>query len=324
MIGHWRRVVGWVLAGGAVLAAMGFAEAEAQTGPRDGFIRTKAHYIHRRYVTRVDLFGDPQRADVHFTDGKSLTISAEEAGQLFAALDREGGAEESKAGASTSGPLRVVARDEFEGKLGLNWKPVRPDPSHVSLTKHPGALTIITQRGSIHGEEKKDESGEGIQAKNLYLIDNPLAPGGDFALTTCVSGFTPETTYQQAGLIVYGDDDNYLKFGYEYNWPDGGGQKFCILVETGAKSDFHYVESESGLTRYWLRLTKRGDRYEYATSIDGKTYRVHGEATWGDGSPMRFGLLAKNGGDKEAGELDASFEFFELLSPAPGRGERKD
>ena len=69
----------------------------------------------------------------------------------------------------------LLAYDGFDGKLGLNWKPVRPDPSHVSLTKTPGALTITTQRGSIHGEETKDEYGEGIQAKNIYVIDNPLA-----------------------------------------------------------------------------------------------------------------------------------------------------
>ena len=209
--------------------------------------------------------------------------------------------------------------DAFDGKLGLNWKPVRPDPSHISLTKTPGALTITTQRGSIHGEETKDEFGGGVQAKNLYLIDNPLAPAGDFVATTCVSGFTPETTYQQAGLIVYNDDDNYLKFGYEFNWRNpGGGQAFCILTESDAKSEFQYLDNEhAGLKRYWVRLTKRGNRYEYAFSTDGKSYTVSGEVVWGDGSPKQIGMLAKNGGNKDAGELDAAFDFFELRAPAP-------
>ena len=151
------------------------------------------------------------------------------------------------------------------------------------------------------------------------MIDNPLAHGGDFVVTTCVSGFTPETSYQQAGLIVYNDDDNYLKFGYEYNWPNSGGQAFCILTETDAKSDFHYVDNEhSGLKRYWVRLTKRGSRYEYATSTDGKTFSVHGEVEWGDGSPKQIGILAKNGGNKDASELDAAFEFFDLRALSPG------
>jgi regulation of enolase protein 1 (concanavalin A-like superfamily) len=217
-------------------------------------------------------------------------------------------------------PFMFRALDTFDGKLGLNWKPVRPEPSHVSLTKTPGALTITTQRGSIHGEETKDEFGAGVKARNLYLIDNPLAKGGDFVATTCVSGFTPETTYQQAGLIVYNDDDNYLKFGYEFNWPNPGkGQAFCILTETDAKSDFKYLDSDhAGLNRYWVRLTKRGNRYEYAISTDGKAFTVHGEVEWGDGSPQQIGLLAKNGGNKDASELDAAFEFFEFRAPVPG------
>jgi regulation of enolase protein 1 (concanavalin A-like superfamily) len=161
--------------------------------------------------------------------------------------------------------------------------------------------------------------GEGIQAKYLYLIDNPLAHGGDFVATTCVSGFTPEERFQQAGLIVYNDDD-YLKFGYEYNWPKEGGQTFCILTETDAKSDFHYLDSEnSGLKRYWVRIAKRGNHYEYLTSTDGKSFQSHGEVEWGDGSPKHIGILAKNGGNKEASELDANFEFFELRAPAPER-----
>ncbi len=154
------------------------------------------------------------------------------------------------------------------------------------------------------------------------MIDNPLAPGGDFMVTTCVSGFTPEMIYQQAGLIVYNDDDNYLKFGYEYNWPSNGGQAFCILTETNANSDFHYLEKpSSGLKRYWVRLAKRGNRYEYFTSTDGKSFQSHGEVEWGDGSPKQIGILAKNGGNKEASELDANFEFFELRAPAPQRIE---
>jgi len=34
---------------------------------------------------------------------------------------------------ASSEPFVLLAYDGFDGKLGLNWKPVRPDPSHVSL-----------------------------------------------------------------------------------------------------------------------------------------------------------------------------------------------
>ena len=75
------------------------------------------------------------------------------------------------------------------------------------------------------------------------------------------------------------------------------------------------TESESGLKKYWLRLTKRGESYEFAWSADGKKWNASGERAWGDGKPKQIGLIAKNGGNKDAPEVDAAFEFFELRGP---------
>ena len=185
-----------------------------------------------------------------------------------------------------------------------------------------GALTITTQRGSIHRDEKNDAFGEGVQAKNIYVIENPLSDTADFVVTTCVSEFIPDTGYQQAGLICYDDDDNYLKFGYEFDWQRGGGQAFCILTETAAQSGFKYLDPAPGLHRFWVRLTKRGNKYEYAYSKDGEEFKIGGEREW-SGTPKKVGLLAKNGGNKGAPEIDAAFEFFELRSPPPPAEDKK-
>src|SRR3954465_6836366 len=80
--------------------------------------------------------------------------------------------------------FQVLLSDDFNGKTHLNWKPVRLDESHVSLTKNPGKLTITTQRGTIHGFELQDQFAEGIQAKNIYVLDNPVGPDADFVVTT--------------------------------------------------------------------------------------------------------------------------------------------
>lgn len=210
---------------------------------------------------------------------------------------------------------RFLAYESFDGKFTLNWKPVRPDPTHYSLTRHPGKFTITTQRGTIHADEKA--RGE-PSAKNLFLIDNPLAKDADFVVTTCISNFTPTESYQQAGLICYDDDDNYIKWSYEYNWPKGGGQTCALVRETDARPEHDHVDMEDGLKRLWLRLSKRGKTWEYATSTDGKTFTAHGEREWGDGAPKMIGILAKNGGPEGVPELDAQFEFFELRSPIPG------
>ena len=65
---------------------------------------------------------------------------------------------------------------------------------------------------------------------------------------------------------------------------------------------------------YWLRVTKRGKLYQYAYSIDGENYTVVGEKPWGNGAPKWVGIYAKNGGNPEAADIDAQFDFFEVRS----------
>jgi regulation of enolase protein 1 (concanavalin A-like superfamily) len=226
------------------------------------------------------------------------------------------------AGIGTPAPLPKgeagVWRDDFDGKLTLDWKVVRPEPDHVSLKKVPGALVITTQRGSIHGKQSEDQLSEGTLAKNIHLVEIPLGKDADWSATTCVSGLEPTTSYQQAGLIVYDDDDNYLKWDYEYDWQRRTGQRFMLVAETdGVPAHEQPTQTESGLKKFWLRLTKRGDRFEYAWSKDGKEWVAAGERAWGSGAPKKVGLIAKNGGNKEAAEIDAAFEFFELRAVPP-------
>jgi regulation of enolase protein 1 (concanavalin A-like superfamily) len=207
--------------------------------------------------------------------------------------------------------FRFLAYEGFDGTLRLNWKPVRSDPSHVSLTKHRGKLTITTQRGTIHGNEK---AANEPSAKNLFLIENPFSKDADFVMTTCITEFEPTVRYQQAGLLVYDDDDNYAKFSYEFNWPKGEGQHFILVLETDAKPQHFPAAEVSDLKKVWLRLTKHGKSYEYATSTDGKSFTAHGTQEWGDGGPKMLGLVAKNGGPDGVPEIEANFDFFELRS----------
>jgi regulation of enolase protein 1 (concanavalin A-like superfamily) len=212
-------------------------------------------------------------------------------------------------GKEGEGKFKFLAYDGFDGKLGLNWQPVRHDATHVSLTKNPGKLTITTQRGTIHGDEKA--RGEPL-AKNLFVIDNPLAKETDFVVTTCISSFAPFMAYQQAGLICYDDDDNYLKWGWEFDWHKGQGQTLYLVREIDANPEHHYVQAGSGWKKVWLRLSKRGNVYEYSASSDGKDFTVYGAKPWGEGAPKKIGFLAKNGGQEGVPEIDACFEFFEL------------
>ena len=201
-------------------------------------------------------------------------------------------------------------RDDFDEELALKWEPIRPDPTHVSLDKHAGKLTIVTQSGTIYA----NQANMSAQVKNLYMIPNPAAGGGDFVIATRVVSFAPKTSWQQAGLMVYDDDDNYLKCDLEFNGNAPSGIISAFVRETKHKPDFIVVTPKEEGNTFWLRVTKRGKLYEYAYSADGESYTVVGEKRWGDGSPKSVGLFAKNGLTPVAGEIDAEFDFFEARS----------
>jgi hypothetical protein len=113
----------------------------------NGSLRVKLHFKGAN-ETGIVFEGQEAQTFLAVAFGKVPTDQATKNGVKLEAL-------------AASDTFAFQAFDAFDGKLGLNWKPVRPDRSHVSLTKTPGALTITTQRGSIFGEETKDEFGWG-------------------------------------------------------------------------------------------------------------------------------------------------------------------
>lgn len=206
------------------------------------------------------------------------------------------------AAAVTTAEPQAAVFDGFDGKLGLDWLIRNADLSHVSLTKRPGTLTITTQKGGFYQSA--------TNYKNLYLIENPIPGRGDFDLTTCLVSFTPAEPHNQAGLICFDDPDNYIKFTLQSG--TRSRREFALTTESGGRTSPRHVADAPQAQRIWLRLTKRGSRYAYSTSTDGKRFRVYSEVSWGSGAPKWIGLLAKNSAGSTAPEIDASFDLFQL------------
>jgi RNA polymerase sigma factor (sigma-70 family) len=231
---------------------------------------------------------------------------------LFESFGQRGKAADAKKADPEPNPTLV---DPLDGKLRLKWQIVRPDESHYSLKKNKGKLTIITQKGTIH----QDAEHNGNRAKNIFVVNNPFARG-DFEVSVCVSGFTPKQYYQQGGLILYDDDDNYFKFTYEYN-ATKNGPHLVMLREVEAKSQVDTDNAPDSKT-VWLRITRRGQKYEFASSGDGKKWTANGAAAWREKGPPRVGLIAKNGGIDGVPEVDVCFDSFRLRRVPPKDKEK--
>lgn len=203
-----------------------------------------------------------------------------------------------KTESAEQGPLRLF--DGFDEKLALDWKVVRHDPTHVSLETRPGYFTLTTQTGDIRDHWNR--------AKNLHLVDNPIPDGGDFVMTTCLDSFKPMSPWHQAGLLLYDDDDNFIKLAFEFSHV--GYRILDFSREENRVGPGRRIPFDPESERIWLRLTKRGKLYEPASSTDGVNYEVYGVFPWADGFPNQMGLMAMNGGS--AMPLEAHFDFFEV------------
>lgn len=197
-------------------------------------------------------------------------------------------------------------RDDFRGEVRPEWTIRNENPDNIDFNKQDECLTITTEFGSIWNNSQND-------AKNVFLIEPPEHLV-DYVMTTRLVKFSPDARYQQAGLICFEDEDNYLKFVMEFD-PGNGGLTLTVLPEVEGRAEAnHTLKVDQKIDSLWLRVIKTGGIYLCAASRDGKTYRTVAVLNWKDDNPTKHvGLLAKNGGSKNSPGTDAHFDFFEIV-----------
>ena len=183
--------------------------------------------------------------------------------------------------------------DEFNNStLDSAWSWVREDSANWSLIARSGYLRIVCQSGELYGTNNN--------AKNLLLR---TAPAGDWTMTARME-FSPVSNYQQAGLLVYKDDDNYLKLSRAYS----GGQCISGAKEIGGA----YTQQLPSLsaTSLDLKITKAGTTYTmYYSSDGGSNWTQVAQYTGVDfGSSFKVGLGDFGG---PAG-VNADFDWFDI------------
>ncbi|MBW1784893.1 MAG: VCBS repeat-containing protein [Deltaproteobacteria bacterium] len=191
-------------------------------------------------------------------------------------------------------PLEVSFRDDFENELQAGWEWISDDEPHWSITNRPGYLQFTLWTG--------------------YATDRLLrqAPEGDFEMVAKVR-IDPVSNFQQAGLMIYQDQDNYLSFVKAY----------CILprvrdlcVGRGVYFDKIY-QGTVGWSNFpteidfagdvYLRIIRVGDSFTAYYGADGGTWHEMGTHTANFQSPL-VGIVA--GASTYA--INAEIDFFEI------------
>ena len=92
---------------------------------------------------------------------------------------------------------------------------------------------------------------------------------GDFVIAVKVTG-QYKTLYDQAGLMLRVDEQNWMKCGIEFV---EGVQQVSAVV-TREYSDWSVVPLPHNPPAIWLRVTRRQDSVEVQYALDGKQYTL--------------------------------------------------
>ncbi|WP_336922145.1 ThuA domain-containing protein [Aquipuribacter sp. SD81] len=201
-------------------------------------------------------------------------------------------------------PCFGAKSDDFEGdSLDTDrWEVVRPDGN---IRFEDGAIVIPTSATDIYQNTNT--------TTNIVL--QPLEPGA-FQATTKVTMAAREQ-YQQAGLVLYGTDDNYVKMVIQGRTasPDAAGRVFQLLRETdGVAQEWNTANLGTAYPdTYWVRLTStNGTDVTASYSSDGETFTDMGQTVSLSGiTNPRIGLLSLTGGGQEP-VVDAAFDSFTI------------
>ncbi|MFF5230826.1 ThuA domain-containing protein [Dactylosporangium sp. NPDC000521] len=199
----------------------------------------------------------------------------------------------------------VDPNDEFTGSTldHCRWNAiVREDSTKYRVSN--GALQIDVPNGDVYGADNSNPSN--------FILQK--APTGDFTLDTKVDGSLFNEQYQQAGLIVYGDDDNYVKFDFVVD--NQAGQTVSRRIEFRSEIAGAVQNPQPGANNltaavWYLRLAKAGNVYTASYSADGVTYTPLEPLTNAAvATGAKVGLYTLGAGQKAS--KPASFDYFRI------------
>ncbi|QOX61927.1 DUF1349 domain-containing protein [Anoxybacterium hadale] len=197
---------------------------------------------------------------------------------------------------------KPVTTDFMEGEaaaVAKGWSFMNRNDNAVF---NESGLTITTERGAFSNIDK--------QPKNVFRV-----PGlGDWVAQTQVKlSATPTANNQQAGLIIYDNAQNYIRFVYER--PSSGGNAIRVYnVVNGVQTQSNSATSDSQ-TSVYFQIIKQGDTYTFVYSLNGTTWTTFGTNIIANYAFPQIGLYA-NGGDTDAASISATYEKLYIFDAA--------
>ncbi len=221
---------------------------------------------------------------------------------------------DSSGGGGGGGSETEVFEDEFNGSdLGAGWDVVN---RNQSLTVSGSALRMPAAAGDLY---QTDNS-----VANLVLRDAPAS--GPWTATAKLN-FEALAQYQQAGIIAFGDADNYVKLDRLVHTA-AGDEKFEFIHEAAAVADNTGADSTGNIATdfpddFWVQLRYDGTSLTGWYSQDGTSYTQAGRA-WPLPANARLGVIAMGNQATTGTPPEAAFDSFTITAPGGPAGPSFD
>ncbi len=134
--------------------------------------------------------------------------------------------------------------------------------------------------------------------RTYYHFRNDNAPVLQIETEETYFSFTVKTDYTQSrhrfdqcGIVLYLDSDNWLKGSVEFE--DGNYQHLGSVVTNHGYSDWSTTEIPADVKVMWYRLSRREDDYRIECSRDGQRFeQMRVCHLWEGAGKIRFGIYA--------------------------------
>ncbi|MCL2222076.1 MAG: DUF1349 domain-containing protein [Oscillospiraceae bacterium] len=156
----------------------------------------------------------------------------------------------------------------------------------------PQKHTIENDKVTITTEPNTDfwqRTYYGFRNDNAHVLYNETSE--KFFSFTIRAQFKFKTLFDQCGIAIYQDSENWMKAGIEFH--NDTSMWLGSVVTNNGYSDWATVDIDSGVTEMWYRLSRRNSDFLVENSFDGVAYkqmRIFHLAAGGE--KINFGLLA--------------------------------
>jgi cytochrome c len=193
--------------------------------------------------------------------------------------------------------------DDFQGSWNSAWSWTDPNNDVTyDFTAHPGFLRLSVPENNDLAAEVNYDGPRLLVPKN-----------GDFTIETKIE-FDPQEIYQGAGLLVWQDENAFMRLEFSYGGMGGITKNvvFCSQ-EFGALGVVASVDMPDTQKSMELRLQRKGDQFTASYRQIGGTWQEIGSKMVSFPSTIDVGIAQVT--QYTSNSISADFDYVKIYTP---------